>query len=439
MQYIKYIYEQKYKKHLIFVNFNFCVSSYIVVKLINYLFFNLNVVVLAKRLYFVKKKYFNCNSVKFVIFFLMILQISFFLLYPIFNIPLELTLLFFIGPFVIKLINCNAICEEAYFKNDTIVLKYCRLFFFITIAIFFLDPSTLLSDKLFLFSIVCICLAIQLLYYGLKGFIILKSNSTKITMINEDFYKNRICWISVLFLVSLSFIMLLFISFFKDSYAFFYVLIIVFLTSFLLYIFISERKIYNNNLIENNLIINLEQNEIKVVHDKKEDEKFEKLKKSYSMNWEISQVDYLFEIIFKEKNKIDIVDNKYEKVKLSNDILLAMDIKIKKIVLGEQAYLDPNFKITDLSLRTKISRYHLSQYFSTIHNLTFKEYVNLLRINSVLDYAFEYDKKEELTVKELFLYSAFNSKTSFYQNFKNVTGTTPLDYIRGILEFSDIT
>lgn len=121
---------------------------------------------------------------------------------------------------------------------------------------------------------------------------------------------------------------------------------------------------------------------------------------------------------------------KYGQTKLNDIVLQRCNIKVNHIIIENKSYLDANFKMTDLASRTKISRYYLAQYFNVVYQMNFREYINKLRIEHVVQYIENHHQKEELSVQDLFLESAFNSKTSFFKSFKHVLGCTPFEFLR---------
>ncbi|MCP1996486.1 helix-turn-helix domain-containing protein [Flavobacterium sp. HSC-61S13] len=130
--------------------------------------------------------------------------------------------------------------------------------------------------------------------------------------------------------------------------------------------------------------------------------------------------------------QVDPTELKYEKVQLSDAVIQKLDIKVTAIIIQKKAYLDPDFKMFDLARQTKVSRYYLAQYFRSVHNMNFREYINKLRIIHILEFIKNYNIKsqERLTINQLFTESSFNSKTSFFKSFKDVTGCTPAEFIR---------
>lgn len=123
---------------------------------------------------------------------------------------------------------------------------------------------------------------------------------------------------------------------------------------------------------------------------------------------------------------------KYQKSKISDELLMEYDKRIQDILIGSKLYLNADFKLEDLATQTKISRYYLGQYFSRVHSVNFNQYINQLRIDYVIDYINNQRDKSNLTVNELLAISAFNSRTSFFRSFKDFKGIAPSEYLENI-------
>ncbi|WHT39891.1 AraC family transcriptional regulator [Myroides sp. mNGS23_01] len=130
----------------------------------------------------------------------------------------------------------------------------------------------------------------------------------------------------------------------------------------------------------------------------------------------------------KQKNMQEADTLKYGQTKLNDIVLQRCDIKVTHIIIENKAYLDANFKMTDLASRTRISRYYLAQYFNVVYQMNFREYINKLRIEHVVKYIENHHTKAELSVHDLFLESAFNSKTSFSKALNMFWDVHPLSF-----------
>lgn len=88
-------------------------------------------------------------------------------------------------------------------------------------------------------------------------------------------------------------------------------------------------------------------------------------------------------------------------------------------------YRDMNLSLGKLAKKIDAPKHHLTQLLNIRMSTSFNKYINGLRI----EYACELLKEErKLSMEELAYECGFNSKVSFYRNFKNVTGVTPSEY-----------
>lgn len=124
------------------------------------------------------------------------------------------------------------------------------------------------------------------------------------------------------------------------------------------------------------------------------------------------------------------IDKRYEKSLIDSNLLE----KQKEIVLeyldkNPKVILHSNFNLNFLSKETGISKHHLSQVFNISLSITFSKYLK----NKRIDYACEQLKKMEekdINFTRLAETIGYKSRSSFYQNFKEVTGLTPSEYIK---------
>ncbi len=107
------------------------------------------------------------------------------------------------------------------------------------------------------------------------------------------------------------------------------------------------------------------------------------------------------------------------------------DIILDFFEQNPQIYLNPQFNLAYLSAETNIPRYYLSQVFNVLLKTSFSTFLNTKRIQ----YACEKlkkseDKPQNLNLSQLSEECGYRSRTSFYQNFKEVNGYTPNEYIQ---------
>lgn len=129
-------------------------------------------------------------------------------------------------------------------------------------------------------------------------------------------------------------------------------------------------------------------------------------------------------------------DSKYSKSRVSDDLFEDYNTRITNTLLQNKLYLDQDFTLDELSEVTKISKHHLGQYFSYIHNSNFNKFINQLRVEFIIEYIHS-TKDVRLNVNDLLAISPFKSRASFFRNFKEVTGIPPSDFLKAYYESSN--
>lgn len=125
-----------------------------------------------------------------------------------------------------------------------------------------------------------------------------------------------------------------------------------------------------------------------------------------------------------QANKIEKKVGLYEKSLVPDSILNLYENKLKDLERTKM-YRDMNLSLGKLAKKIDAPKHHLTQLLNIRMSTSFNKYINGLRI----EYACELLKEErKLSMEELAYECGFNSKVSFYRNFKNVTGVTPSEY-----------
>lgn len=130
---------------------------------------------------------------------------------------------------------------------------------------------------------------------------------------------------------------------------------------------------------------------------------------------------------YEEEEEVSVSEPRsYAKSGLPEKALMVYNERLTLMVESESLFLDPSLNLDRLSELTKIPRHHLSQVFSLQMGKSFADYINQLRIQ----YACEELKKErDISIEQLGYECGFNSKVSFYRNFKTYTGLTPSQFV----------
>ncbi len=97
---------------------------------------------------------------------------------------------------------------------------------------------------------------------------------------------------------------------------------------------------------------------------------------------------------------------------------------IKSIIM----YINDNFtekiSLDSISQNVGISKYHISRTFNSLIGTSITEYLTGLRVEQ----AMEYLKTTEHSITDIAYSCGFESSTSFYRSFKNISGVSPKNY-----------
>lgn len=97
---------------------------------------------------------------------------------------------------------------------------------------------------------------------------------------------------------------------------------------------------------------------------------------------------------------------------------------------NEKPYLSAKLNISDVSMKLDCTEIELSQLLNNHLNVNFSNFINTYRVNEI-KHRLNQDNLSKYTLKALSEQCGFSSKTTFYRVFKNVTGMTPLEFVRG--------
>lgn len=325
--------------------------------------------------------------------------------------PLWISIFIFYGPHVFLLLSYYRYKEkQPLFRNYFKDYYYLAISFFtVFICIFFLSEGNIAMDQNMLHYFLYVFIIVYLLFYAIKSFFILKEENNLLNQAPlENFKLIKFLSYLISFLIIFSSITVISLVYNNDPIVFF-IAILLSLICFYFTVLLLRYRVSTSFFFQYEANgRGLDYNEVELALHLVKAEEANKPE---------------------EENK-DPYDGKYEKVKLSDETLAQIDIKVRQVILKEKAYLNADFKISELAHKTKISRYYLAQYFTYIHQMSFREYINSLRINVILETINSHEDKKQFTANELFYQSAFNSKASFFKSFKQVTGMTPFEYIK---------
>jgi AraC-like DNA-binding protein len=101
--------------------------------------------------------------------------------------------------------------------------------------------------------------------------------------------------------------------------------------------------------------------------------------------------------------------------------------KVKVIVEGQKLFLNEKLRIRDVSEKTGIQEYVLSQIINDEAGMSFAEFINQYRIEEAKSKLMD-EALAHLTIEAIGSDSGFNTKASFYSAFKKHTGQTPTEF-----------
>jgi len=97
----------------------------------------------------------------------------------------------------------------------------------------------------------------------------------------------------------------------------------------------------------------------------------------------------------------------------------------------EKPYLNPKLTIQELADQVNIPAHHISKLINDHFGQNFVEFVNRYRVEEGKS-RLNNDKYSHFSLLGIAYESGFNSKSAFNRVFKNVTGTTPSQYKKGL-------
>ena len=124
-------------------------------------------------------------------------------------------------------------------------------------------------------------------------------------------------------------------------------------------------------------------------------------------------------------NKTD--DSRFDEVK----------IKLDKLIHDEQIHLQPSLTIGQLAKKSGYPEYLISLFINRIHNMSFRDYINDLRITQAKTMLLDTENKR--SILDIAYECGFNSKSTFNSAFKKITHQTPSIFRQGqIASLADV-
>lgn len=119
---------------------------------------------------------------------------------------------------------------------------------------------------------------------------------------------------------------------------------------------------------------------------------------------------------------------KYERSGLEENRLKNYVEAVREHMKTDKPYLNSEFSLDQLADRLNFPRAHITQALSEILETNFYNFVNEYRVNEFIRLV-DSSPEEKIAVLSLAFDAGFNSKSTFNQSFKRITGTTPSLYL----------
>ncbi len=131
-------------------------------------------------------------------------------------------------------------------------------------------------------------------------------------------------------------------------------------------------------------------------------------------------------LIFRNSNEAAFFQEK-EKYKNKEIDKKMLDIIAQKlsIITEKELYLNPNFTLEEAAKELKVTKHLLSQY---VNETLGKSFSNLIKEHRIEKAKKLLETEKNYTIESLGYDSGFNSKSTFFTAFKEITGLTPAAY-----------
>lgn len=105
--------------------------------------------------------------------------------------------------------------------------------------------------------------------------------------------------------------------------------------------------------------------------------------------------------------------------------------RIEKYIVSSKVFLDPEITLQKLSKEIYLSERSISEAINNVKNQNFKTYINNYRIEEFKRLVV-LEKYKDYSIYAVAEESGFNSRSSFYKNFRELTGISPSDFIKDL-------
>lgn len=128
-----------------------------------------------------------------------------------------------------------------------------------------------------------------------------------------------------------------------------------------------------------------------------------------------------------------VAKQKYNSSGLSERMATEIHDRLVKLMTTENIFTEPELSLTMLAGKLNVHPNYLSQVINEKEGKKFFDYINNLRVEEFKRHV-ALPENSHFTIMSLAYDCGFNSKSSFYKNFKKVTGQSPSEYLTGLVD-----
>jgi AraC-like DNA-binding protein len=99
--------------------------------------------------------------------------------------------------------------------------------------------------------------------------------------------------------------------------------------------------------------------------------------------------------------------------------------RIEQLIVHEQLFLNGDLKLSDVAAQLGTNRNIVSNCINSQRGCSFSQFINGYRVSYAMDLM---RRQQEVKISEVWITSGFATESSFFRNFKAVTGMTPTEW-----------
>ncbi|MFY0484087.1 helix-turn-helix domain-containing protein [Flavobacterium sp. PLA-1-15] len=141
---------------------------------------------------------------------------------------------------------------------------------------------------------------------------------------------------------------------------------------------------------------------------------------------------YYYTELNKIENKMASVDLyvDFKQMEEENTASAKLFLNIKEYMEQKKPYINPDFTIKMLAQKLKSNPTYISRALNNEGGKKFTEFVQEYRIKQIIEDI--HNNQEEYTLEELYKNAGFTNQSTFFRNFKEITGIAPSKYIENL-------